>query len=99
MVSSLLECRLGNIPYGTALAKRNIRLKNVSSIPIFVRWHIYMQPRDDEKKLPINVVCDVRDVAKSNPEKRPENSEQVCLLISEFYGHEASCDIFQVCCF
>lgn len=83
--------RLGEIPLGcTEPKKRQLKVKNISSIPITIFWHIFFTSNMKPQKF--NLLYDMRDIPKIDEGK--EN--QIKLMLTEDHGNEASVDVFQV---
>lgn len=88
--------RLGDIPIGSQALKRQLKVKNISSIPISIFWHLFLTSDETDNKHHFNLVHHIKDVNAMEFYQHQEVNEELKLLITDYYGKEANVDTFQV---
>lgn len=81
---------------GSLPIQRHLKMKNVSSIPVSLFWHLFISnDESDSSKHRFNLVYHMKNLNTMEFKSDGTKKEDLKLLISEFYGKEASCEIFQ----
>lgn len=83
---NVFYCRFGCVSYQSKALTRKLKIKNISSIPVSVVWHVF---RATKKSYPFNAVYDMHEV-------RDNEFEPELLITDKYYGDEVGADIFEV---
>lgn len=77
------------------LKQRQLKVKNISSIPITIFWHVFIVSK--EAKESFNFVYHVRELNKIEfKTHHKEKKEEIKVMLTDYHGDEASVDVFQV---
>lgn len=77
--------------------KRQLKIKNTTSIPVSVFWHVFFTNDEKENHPNFNIICHIKDVNKIEfLNTGSETNEKLKLLLTEYHGKEANDSILQV---